>query len=224
MNNKSNTKDGRTRSWNFIVYPDSAPNNWEDILNELCVPWVKSPLHDKDINADGTPKKPHWHCTMIFEGVKSFTQICSILEPLNCPIPQVCHSARASVRYMAHLDNPEKAQYNVSDIRGFGGVDVTELLKYNTSERYYYIDQMIDYIKENTVTEFMDLMDYARAEHRDDWFPLLCDNSAYIVQQYIKSLRHSRKEEKLRSESQWALESDKAIKETLECNPDFFND
>jgi len=27
-------------------------------------------------------------------------------------------------------------------------------------------------------------------ERFDDWFPLLCDNSAYIMDSYIKSNRH----------------------------------
>ncbi|EFF22076.1 replication protein, partial [Enterococcus faecium E1636] len=40
------------------------------------------------------------------------------------------------------------------------------------------------------ITEIKDLIDYAMSERFDDWFPLLCDNSAYIIGQYIKSNRH----------------------------------
>ena len=43
---------GRTRSWTFIVYPDSAPENWRSILDEDHIQWIESPLHDKDLNAD----------------------------------------------------------------------------------------------------------------------------------------------------------------------------
>ena len=43
------SKDGRARAWTFLVYPDSAPENWRDILDTtVCVPWVESPLHDPD--------------------------------------------------------------------------------------------------------------------------------------------------------------------------------
>ena len=49
---------------------------------------------------------------------------------------------------------------------------------------------MIDYIRSAGITEFQDLMDYAADVHYDDWFPLLCDNSAYVVGLYIKSQRH----------------------------------
>ena len=49
---------------------------------------------------------------------------------------------------------------------------------------------MLSYIRANNVVEFQDLMDYAFANEFDTWFPLLCDNSAFVVGQYIKSQRH----------------------------------
>lgn len=51
-------KGTRTRNWATVVYPESAPKNWREILGEMRVPCFLSPLHDKDINPDGTPKKP----------------------------------------------------------------------------------------------------------------------------------------------------------------------
>lgn len=182
--------DTRTRTWSFIIYEDSAPSNWIDILDEEHIEWVESPWHDRDINANGEPKKKHKHILLLFQGKKSYEQIKDITDKLNAPIPQRCHNAKALVRYMAHLDNPEKAQYSVSDIKAHGGVDLADMLRPSSSERYTIIRDMISYVKSNNISEFQDLMDYAAAERFDDWFPLLCDNSAYIVNQYIKSQRH----------------------------------
>lgn len=182
--------DNRTRTWTFVLYEDSAPENWRDILDEQHMEWVESPWHDKDINADGTTKKKHKHILLLFPGKKSYEQIKDITDSLGQPIPMRCHNAKALVRYMAHMDNPEKAQYSPSDIVSHGGVDLAELLRPSSSERYTIIRDMIDYIRSAAVTEFQDLMDYAAAEHFDDWFPLLCDNSAYVIGQYIKSQRH----------------------------------
>ncbi len=182
--------DTRTRTWSFIIYEDSAPSNWIDILDEEHIEWVESPWHDKDINANGEPKKKHKHILLLFQGKKSYEQIKDITDKLNAPIPQRCHNAKALVRYMAHLDNPEKAQYSVADIKAHGGVDLADMLRPSSSERYTIIRDMISYVKSNNISEFQDLMDYAASEHFDDWFPLLCDNSAYIVNQYIKSQRH----------------------------------
>lgn len=189
----SGNKDTRTRNWTIIVYPDSAPEHWRDILDEEHLEWIESPLHDKDINADGTEKKPHWHILLMFGGVKSYEQAKEVTDKLNSPIPTRCHNAKALVRYMAHLDNPDKAQYKVSDIKAHGGVDLSEMLRPSSSERYTLISDMIKFIKENDIIEFQDLMDYAVYNEFDTWFPLLCDNSAFVIGQYIKSQRHRKK-------------------------------
>ena len=186
----SGNKEQRTRNWTFVVYEDSCPSDWRDILDGYHIEWIESPWHDKDLNADGEPKKKHKHIALLFAGVKSFEQVKEITDKLHSPIPQRAHSATALVRYMAHLDNPEKAQYDVSEIIGHGGVDVGAMLRPSSSERYILIRDMITYVRETNITEFQDLIDYAAEEHFDDWFPLLCDNSAYVVNQYIKSQRH----------------------------------
>lgn len=182
--------DNRTRTWSFVLYEDSAPENWRDVLDDMHIEWIESPWHDKDVNANGEPKKKHKHILLLFQGKKSYEQIKEITDELQQPIPQRCHNAKALVRYMAHMDNPEKAQYSPSDIIAHGGVDLAEMLRPSSSERYSIIRDMIDYIRSAGITEFQDLMDYAAAEHFDDWFPMLCDNSAYVIGQYIKSQRH----------------------------------
>lgn len=189
--NKARTKDERTRNWTFVVYPESAPKNWRELIDEQHIQWVESPLHDNDMNEDGSTKKPHWHILLMFEGNKSFEQIKELTDKLNCPIPQKVASAKGLVRYMAHMDNPDKVQYDKSLIIGHGGADVAELLKPTSSTRYQLIGEMMDFVKEKNIVEMKDLLYYARVERFDDWFPLLCDNSAYIMNALIKSNRHS---------------------------------
>lgn len=191
MRKMADKKDERTRNWTFIVYPESAPTNWRDIMDEEHIQWIESPLHDKDKNADGESKKPHWHILVLFAGNKAYDQVKEMTDRLNAPIPQKAASAKGMVRYMAHLDNPDKIQYSKSDIIGHGGVDVAEYLKPTSSSRYILIGEMIDFVRESNIMEMKDLLYYARTERFDDWFPLLCDNSAYIMNSLIKSNRHS---------------------------------
>ena len=186
-------KETRTRIWTFIVYPESSPENWVDILNDMHLEFVVSPLHDQDKNATGELKKPHWHVLLMYNGVKSYDQVKEITDMINCPRPERCHNAKAMVRYMAHLDNPDKAHYKIEDIRAYGGVDIQELLRPTTSERYSIIREMIEYVRNEQIIELQDLIDYAIAERYDDWFPLLCDSCTYVVNQYIKSIRHRAK-------------------------------
>lgn len=189
---KATTRDDRTRNWTFVVYPESAPENWRDVLDEEHIEWVESPLHDKDLNADGEPKKSHWHVLVMYEGKKSYNQIKELTDKINCPIPQKCANAKGLVRYMAHLDNPEKVQYDRSAIIAHGGADIAVLLKPTSASRYLLIREMMDYVREHNIVEMNTLVFYAMEERFDDWFPLLCDNSAYIVGAVIKSNRHSK--------------------------------
>lgn len=187
---KARTIDERTRNWTFLVYPESAPENWRNIIDNEHIQWVESPLHDKDDNADGEQKKPHWHVLVLFEGKKSYEQVKELTDKFYATIPQKCASAKGLVRYMAHLDNPEKFQYDKGSIIGHGGIDVAEYLKPTNSSRYQLIGEMRKWVNDTGCVEFCDLFDYAAEEHFDDWFPLLCDNSAYIMGEFIKSRRN----------------------------------
>lgn len=190
MSKEKTSNNGRVRNWTVIVYPESAPSNWRDIIDEWHIEWVESPLHDKDINADGEPKKPHYHVLLMFGGLKSYEQVLELIQPLNCPIPKKCHNAKSLVRYMVHLDNPEKAQYRQEDICAHGGVEISDLLKPTAAERYTLIKEMIEFVRNENIIEMQDLVDYAMFNRFDDWFPLLCDNSALVMDRYIKSARH----------------------------------
>lgn len=191
MSTKKATRGaGRTRNWTAVVYPESAPDGWIDLIQREHIEWILSPLHDKDISGDGQPKKPHYHIAILFSSVKTYEQAKTFTDMLNCPPPERVHSIKSLVRYMAHLDDPDKAQYDPNDIKGYGGVDIADMLIPSKSERYTLLQEMFAYIQDNEITEFCDFAHYCAHEHFDDWFPILADNSAYIIGQYIKSLRH----------------------------------
>ena len=190
-NKSSGNKSSRTINWDIIVYPESAPEIWRDLIDENHIEWIESPLHDRDVNpSTGELKKAHYHVALLFPGMKTYEQVVEMIKPLNCPIPQRTLSVKGTVRYMAHLDNPEKFQYDPAAIVPHGGVDLAELLRPTASERFVMIREMCEYVRDNQIIEFQDLMDYAMSERFDTWFPALCDSCAYIVGQFIKSQRH----------------------------------
>lgn len=179
----------RALSWCAVVYPDSAPADWRDILDSNHIQWIESPLHDKDLNPTGEPKKAHWHVLLQFDGVKTQEQVKAVLEPLKCPIPIQCKSAKGTVRYMAHLDNPEKHQYDPKDIIGHGGADVAAYFTPTASEVEALIIEMEDFVVKYNISEYQDLVYYARRE-RTDWHNALMQKS-YTIERFIKSHRHS---------------------------------
>lgn len=189
VDKKQSKKDSRVRNWTFIEYPESAPDNWRLVLDDLHIKWVESPLHDKDTNPDGTVKKPHWHVMLCFSSKKSYQQILKICRGISGTNPQRVEDITGLVRYMAHLDNPEKYQYDTGLIVGHGGFDVGNYLVATRRERYSIIRDMMAWVDMENITEMKDLLDYAMREHFEDWFPLLCDNAAYVMGVYIKSNR-----------------------------------
>src|SRR5699024_8672212 len=139
-------KNQRTRNWSIIVYPESAPENWIDILRKEYVTMDVRSLHDKDVNAYDTLKKAHYHDSFMTDGVKSYNEVKSIADSVNAPIRQIVGSAKGLTRYMLHLDNPDKAQYDSSDLQAFNGADITELLKPISADRYSMIADMLQFI------------------------------------------------------------------------------
>lgn len=182
----------RSRSWTCEVYPiegnPPAPSNWRDLINEERIQWVESPLHDKDVNPDNTPKRPHIHILLIFDSVKNFGQVEELTKKLNGPIPQICHSTKGLVRYFVHMDNPEKYQYNKVDIIAHNGAEIKKYLA-GEDQRYDTIREMMEYVNKHNIIEYSDLLNYAAA-NEIEWFRSLCDNSSYVMSLYVKSYRH----------------------------------
>lgn len=181
-------KDTRVRLWATVVYPESAPDNWQKILNETYIPCYISPLHDKDKNADNTPKKPHYHVFMIFEGKKSREQIKSICDSIGGVGQEMIESKRGYARYLCHLDNPEKAQYNVDDVKSYGGLDYESDIGI-VINKYKVIREMKEFVSVNNIFYYSDLLDYA-SDHEPTWFRVLCDNGTYVMKEYIRSNKY----------------------------------
>ena len=91
-------RGSRARYWTVIVYPESAPADWRDVIDKEHIQWIESPLHDKDTNPDGEVKKAHWHLLLLYSGMKSYSQVKKLADNLNAPSPEVCSEARGLVR------------------------------------------------------------------------------------------------------------------------------
>ena len=178
---------GRTRNFATVVYPESAPENWQTILGEHCVPAFISPLHDKDINPTGEQKKEHYHVLIMFEGVKTLEQAKEIIDSIGGVGVEKVNSLRGYARYLCHLDNPEKEQYNTSDVRSMAGADYMGVIGL-AIDRYVAIGEMMDYCELNNVVSYAELLRYCRSE-RFDWFRVLCDSGTFVIKEYLKSKR-----------------------------------
>lgn len=181
-----NASDTRKRNFATVVYPESAPEGWRDILAGYFVPAFVSPLHDRDINATGEPKKPHYHVMVMFEGKKSEEQVKALFETIGGVGLEVVESLRGYARYLCHLDNPEKAQYNPSDVVSIGGADYSYSIGL-VADKYKAVREMIAFCKANQIVSYAELLEYAAVE-QDSWFRVLCDNGTVVMKEYLKSI------------------------------------
>jgi plasmid replication protein len=183
-------KDKRSNKWAFLIYQESAPENYLDILEEMHIPFVLSPWHDKDVNkATGEFKKAHKHGVLFFESLKSYTQVSELLtEKLHTPSHvEVVMSPKGMYDYFIHAENPDKTLYNMDEIESGCGFELEQFLITNNNDQF--LSTVIDIIEEHNFTEFNNLVRYARVEN-PSLLNLIIDKT-YFFAKYLDSRRHS---------------------------------
>lgn len=183
----------KKRNWTAVVYPESLPDNWIDILQATGLQVAISPLHDKDINATGEPKKAHYHLILVFDGPTTLNNVKAILEPLNGPNPQALDGVRGMYRYFTHKDNPEKAQYEESGIRCLNGFSIAAYIELSRAEVGEMVRSIQTYIVQNDIIELSVLADSLLADGLLDEYSVLI-NHTYFLERYIASRRNMKKE------------------------------
>ena len=179
----------RSNKWAFLLYKESAPENYIDILEEMQVPYILSPWHDQDVDKKtGELLKAHKHGALFFDSLKSYTQVSELLaENLNTPKKvQIVLSPKGMLDYFTHAQNPDKTPYNAEDIESGAGFDLNQFLVEQQSGRF--INEVIDLINDYNFTEFQDLVIYAR--HNDPRLLTLIMNRTYFFTKFIESKRY----------------------------------
>lgn len=195
---------GRTRNFTCVVYPDSAPENWVEILSSHMIPAVISPLHDKDIiegSLTGELKKPHYHVILMFDSVKTVEQAHEVFDSINgvyppeIPRKSSCKikSIRGACRYLQHLDNPDKAFYGDKEVTCLSGADYASIIELE-SDIYRIIAEMEEFCEKYDIVSFYKLCRYA-TEHRTDWKRVLATKCSFYMKEYLKSRDWTKKNE-----------------------------
>lgn len=185
----SEKKSSRIRNYATVVYPESAPDNWRDILTDQHVAAFISPLHDNDVNPTGEQKKAHFHVLLMFEGVKTTEQAKAIFDKIGGVGVEVVNSLRGYARYLCHLDNPEKARYNQDQVTCLCGADYANTIGL-ASDKYTALTEMEEFCEHYNIVSFFALARYASL-HRTDWSRILKDCGAVYMREYLNSRKWS---------------------------------
>ena len=186
-----------------ILYPDSKTYDVDKIIKALAeehFTFAVSPIHDRDLDDDGSLKKGHFHLLLAYSSATTINNIRCWLNACGLPETElhsvrVCASGVGYFRYLTHKDNPEKFQYDVNDIRVFNDSD--ELFKkfYKTAsdkiDDLIHIFQIVDDLK---TISFHSLLQYLMMNERD-LFKMLTSSSALAicVKEYQRSLEYDLK-------------------------------
>ena len=101
-------------------------------------------LHNCDINEKGELKRPHYHFVCVFERPIGKKKVLNLMAYLN-DIDIVRVSVRETLclikemRYLCHLDNPDKYSYNIDDVI----TDDLERYKYSINRKSYYSEKTL---------------------------------------------------------------------------------
>lgn len=196
-------KNSKARTWTFLVYPESAPDNWRDVLDTQGYVYCGC-LHDSDLQDDGTTKKAHNHVIVTFDGSTTYKVMKELTDSLNAPVPQPVRNLRGMIRYLAHADNPEKYQYGQENIFIHGmDKEVHEAFEErltNTEmkkERVSLADELQDVICKHKIDQWYALKTQLKIDYFGDPSKLIdlldyAYNHGYLVSRWLDDEFHKK--------------------------------
>lgn len=207
MYNKPREPPIKSKYFCAVLYPSSSTYDVDKFIKALAnehLTFAVSPIHDKDVDEDGSQKKAHYHLLLSYTSATTLKNIIGWFKACGMPesdlhCVRVCASGVGYYRYLTHKDNPEKAQYSEKDIRVFNDTD--ELFKKFSKTFSDKIDDLVhifQIVDELNTISFHSLIQYLMLNERD-LFKLLTSSSALAicVKEYQRSLEYDLKRRNL---------------------------
>ena len=193
----------KARFFTGIVYLDSAPESWIEVLRDSLRQYLISPLHEPDPIEDFETgaikvKKPHFHI-MYAHGNSITAKAARDIFPEWVVLPPsdfafMVGSYRNLSRYFVHLDQQDKQQFkgkpeqNLTILNNFPLDLSKELTK---SEKRQLKIELWNFVRQNNITEFAELLDALGDMQEWDMFEMAFDSQSKI-EGYIRSQRHGK--------------------------------
>lgn len=186
--------DTKYRFWAFLVYPESAPDNWVRMLKSTHGMYAISPLH----HPDDETKKSHHH-VVYCHGAPTTLAAARAAIPSAVPANGYIEPAASPVgycRYLVHLDDPEKQQWKgnprdfIEVLNGFP----LQLHRDMTREEVSIMrDEILNFCRAYNVTEYSELAFWCLENNRD-WLDYV-ETHTIFLQGVIGSFRWKKQKE-----------------------------
>ena len=124
----------RHKVWMFIFYPDTAEVGWRDECDELGLPFLVSPLHDRDVwtaaderrnpdHIEGEVKVAHYHGLVEYPQPVDYDTVKEDFAFLHTHSIKYAKSKASMALYLTHEKCSDKVQYDWRDVLEFGGAN-----------------------------------------------------------------------------------------------------
>lgn len=176
----------KSKYWAFIIYEDSCPKNYKEIITQWYLPVCISPRHDKDIKEDGELKKAHYHVLLCFGNTTTYKTALKYAEELGANIVKPISSSKGAYEYWTHKNNPEKAQYDEADMQYFGGFTKEDNIGKSENEVNEMLATIIEIVNMKNFKELKQIYDFLDKSGMKEYRNLL-HNKTLFIKEYIKS-------------------------------------
>lgn len=117
--------------------------------------WTQEDENENAEHKAGTLKKTHWH---LYISTRTRRTINAVRKHFNNALAKFAESEFGCVRYLTHIDYPEKYQYEIMAIKS--NMDVTSIFQMQISDSQFVMD-CIEKITMGEIYTFRDLTFYA---------------------------------------------------------------
>lgn len=156
----------RHKVWMFIFYPDTAEVGWRDECDELGLPFLVSPLHDRDVwtaaderrnpdHIEGEVKVAHHHGLVEYPQPVGYDTVKEDFAFLHTHSIKYAKSKASMALYLTHEKCSDKVQYDWRDVLEFGGANWHDWCN-ELEDLHAMMKEMRQYIIANNVSEFYD--------------------------------------------------------------------
>lgn len=192
----------RARAWWGVLYPESAPEDWRERIAEDLVETLISPLHDRDVLPDGSPKKPHYHVLISFknpttrETAAETMKRWGVVVQEHWPRPGEPDSFkvkdfRQAARYLCHLDQADKHRYEIQGVQSIGAIDYAALVMSGADEDAM-LDEIFEAMDKYALCSYPAVVRFTREQH-PEWKPIVYRKYTRQIAEYAKGLHHEMK-------------------------------
>ena len=169
------------RAWISSLKPVWTKKSMEKLAKELKgSAKIYMINHDKDKTEGNNLVEPHTHFVIQYQTPRNRSTVANLLGVKeNFILP--CKSTQSSLRYLLHLDDPQKAQYDYSEVIHNNDAEFSSVIKgQSMSDK-----EIADYIYRGETLALMDLVPYNKIRTIQAIVQMDNDKKIYRINQQI---------------------------------------